>query len=201
MSRLSRRSVLRGSLGVAAAGTVMRPFVAKAAAKTATVWWTQGFVPEEDISLRKVVSDYQKASGNVIDLSIIPFGPLLQKIVSAITSGDVPDVMSHTTATVTVIPQAAWNDKIVDVSDVVETQKAHFHPQALLSAQYYNNVSKKRGSYYVPDRAAVAPFHVWNSLVEKAGYKLSDAPKTWDAFWDFFKPMQKKLREKTRGVY
>ena len=45
------------------------------------------------------------------------------------------------------------------------------------------------------------PFHVWGSLVEKAGYKISDAPKTWDAFWDFFKPMQKKLRESMRSVY
>src|SRR6516225_11219757 len=31
---------------------------------------------------------------------------------------------------------------------------------------------------------------------------MSDAPKTWTAFWDFFKPMQQKLREKgMRGVY
>jgi multiple sugar transport system substrate-binding protein len=31
---------------------------------------------------------------------------------------------------------------------------------------------------------------------------MSDAPKTWDAFWDFFKPMQKKLRDQgTRGIY
>ena len=32
--------------------------------------------------------------------------------------------------------------------------------------------------------------------MQKAGFKLSDAPKTWDAFWDFFKPMQKELRAK-----
>ena len=25
---------------------------------------------------------------------------------------------------------------------------------------------------------------------------MSDAPKTWDAFWDFFKPVQKELRAK-----
>ena len=31
---------------------------------------------------------------------------------------------------------------------------------------------------------------------------MADAPTTWDAFWDFFKPMQKKLRDKgMRGVY
>jgi hypothetical protein len=39
-------------------------------------------------------------------------------------------------------------------------------------------------------------------LVEKAGYKMSDAPKRWGAFWDFFKPMQEKLRDQgTRGIY
>ena len=46
------------------------------------------------------------------------------------------------------------------------------------------------------------PFHIWGDLVEKAGFKISDAPKTWDAFWDFFKPMQAKLRDKgTRKLY
>ena len=38
------------------------------------------------------------------------------------------------------------------------------------------------------------PFHFWRSLVEKAGYKLSDIPNTWDAFLDFFMPVQDKLR-------
>jgi hypothetical protein len=55
MGKLSRRSVLRGSLGLAAAGTFARPFIANAAAATATVWWTQGFVPEEDASFRLMV--------------------------------------------------------------------------------------------------------------------------------------------------
>ena len=57
MGNLSRRSVLRSSLGLAAAGTLARPYVAKAAATTAEVWWVQGFVPEEDVSLKKVVAE------------------------------------------------------------------------------------------------------------------------------------------------
>jgi len=202
MSKLNRRSVLRGSLGLAAAGTLARPFIARAEAKTASVWWTQGFVPEEDASFRRMVDDYEKASGNKIDYSLVPFGPLMQKMVSALTSGDVPDVMTHDIAEQAVVPQNAWADRLVDLTDVVEPLKAEFHPTAYLASQYYNNVTKKRSIYYAPYKTAVLPFHVWNSLVEKAGYKLGDAPKTWDAFWDFFKPMQKKLREKgMRGVY
>jgi multiple sugar transport system substrate-binding protein len=202
MSKLSRRSLLRGSVGLAAAGTLGRPSIANAAATTATVWWTQGFIPEEDAAFRAMVAEYEKASGNTIDTSIIPFAPMIQKIVSALTSGDVPDVVQNYVSSVTIVPQNAWNDKLVDLTDVVETQKSQFHPTALLSARYYNNVTKKRSFYCVPDRGSVLPFHIWNSLVEKAGYKMTDAPKTWDAFWDFFKPMQKALRDKgVRGVY
>ena len=200
MSRMSRRGVLRGSFGAMAAGTLARPFIAKAVAKTATVWWTQGFIPEEDASFRQMVAEYEKASGNKIDHSLIPFAPLTQKIVAALTSGDVPDVISTDNAPI--VPQFAWNDKLVDLTEVVETQKAHYHPTAYLAAQYYNSVTKKRSFYYAPYKTAVFPIHIWNSLVEKAGYKLADAPKTWDAFWDFFKPMQQKLRDRgMRGIY
>src|SRR6476661_2899537 len=92
MGNLTRRSILRGSLGLAAAGTLARPYVANSATTTAEVWWAQGFVPEEDVSIKKIVADYEKASGNTIELSIVPFAPQRQKIVSAVTSGVVPDI-------------------------------------------------------------------------------------------------------------
>jgi multiple sugar transport system substrate-binding protein len=202
MSKLSRRSVLRASLGVAATGAVACPYIANAAAKSASVWWAQGFIAEEDASFRSMVAAYEKASGNTIDYSIVPFAPLNQKAISALTSGDVPDLISFEGSDRRVVPQNAWVDKLVDMTDVVETQKSHYHPTAILAARYYNNVEKRHGIYLAPYKSSVSPFHVWNSLVEKAGYKLSDAPKTWDAYWDFFKPMQKKLRDKgMRGVY
>jgi multiple sugar transport system substrate-binding protein len=202
MTTITRRAVLRNSLAVAAAGTLARPFIANAAAQTATVWWTQGFVPEEDAAFKRIVDEYQKASGNTIDYSLIPFAPLMQKIVSAITSGDVPDLISHDINDQVVVPQNAWDDKVVEVSDVIDTQKDKYHPTVYLATQYYNNVTKKRGGYLIPFKTAVLPFHVWTPLVEKAGFKLSDAPKTWDAFWDFFKPMQAKLRDTgLRNVY
>src|SRR6266700_988429 len=110
MNKLSRRSVVRGSVALAAAGTLARPYVANAAAKTASVWWPQGFVSEEDSSFRAMIADYEK------------------------TSGDVPDVLSHNIADLTVVPQNAWHDRLVDLSDVVEPQKSHYHPTALLAS-------------------------------------------------------------------
>src|SRR6267143_1099800 len=201
MTYLTRRSVLRGSLALAAARPFAAPHVAKAAATTATVWFAQGFVQDEDVSLRKAVADYEKQSGNTIELSITPFAPERQKIVAALTSGVVPDLIGFSNPN-EILQIYAWQDRWVDVSDVVETQKAQFSDTVLQSAQAYNNVTKTRGVYGVPLRAAVVPCHIWRPLVEKAGFKIEDIPKTWDAYFDFFKKVQDNLRKQgERKVY
>jgi multiple sugar transport system substrate-binding protein len=200
MTILTRRSVLRNSLGLAAAGALARPHIANSAATTAELWWVQGFAEEEDIAFKKVLADYEKASGNKIEDSIIPFAPLRQKSVSAITSGVVPDVIEL--ADFQFLPLNAWADNLVDVSDIVEPLKSQYIDTALRATYNYNNVTKKRAYYAVPMKAAGIPFHIWQSLVEKAGFKVSDIPNTWDAFLDFFMPVQDKLRAQgMRNIY
>jgi multiple sugar transport system substrate-binding protein len=200
MTTLTRRSVLHGSVGLAAAGMLALPHIGKAAAKTATVWWTQGFAEEEDISFKKIVADYEKASGNTLDCSITPYAPLRQKIVSAVTSGVVPDLFQNTPAEI--IALYAWDDKLVDVTDVIETQKSQFTQTALLTVNCYNSVERKRSFYGVPYTVGALTNHIWRPLVEKAGYTMEDLPRTWDAFYDFFKEVQKKLRSQgMRHIY
>ncbi len=200
MKRLTRRSLLRNSLGLVAAGSLARPYIANAAAKTATVWWIQGFAHEEDIAFKKIVDDYEKASGNTIDYTIIPYAPMRQKIVSAVTSGVVPDLFQNSPTEISQL--WAWQDKLVDLSDVIETQKEEYTEAALLSAYSYNSVAKRRSYYLAPYTTAALPNHIWRPLVEKAGYKMADIPKTWDAYYDFFKDVQKKLRAQgMRQVY
>ena len=200
MTTLSRRSVLSNSLALAAAGTLARPYIANAVATTATVWWIQGFAQEEDISFKKILADYQKASGNTIDYTIAPYAPMRQKIVSAVTSGVVPDLFQNTP--VEIIALHAWEDRLVDVTDVIETQKSQYTRTALLTVNCYNNVEKKRSFYGVPYTVASQTNHIWRPLVEKAGYTMEDLPRRWDAFYDFFKEVQKKLRAQgTRHIY
>jgi multiple sugar transport system substrate-binding protein len=200
MINTSRRSLLRGAAGVAAAGALARPFVANAAATIATVWWVQGFAQEEDVAFRKIVADYEKASGNTLDYTIVPYAPLRQKIISAVTSGVVPDLYPSTPTEL--IGLQAWQDKLVDVSDVIEIQREEYTDTALSSVNCYNGVEKRRAFYGVPLTQAVLPNHIWRPLVEKAGYKIEDIPKTWDAYYDFFKDVQKKLRDQgMRHVY
>src|SRR5436190_533508 len=200
MTILTRRSVLRRSVAVAAAGALARPYIANAAPTTAEMWWVQGFAKEEDTSLKKMVADYEKATGNKIDLNIIPFAPYRQKAVAAIQTGVVPDIME--TGDLEFAALQSWDDRLLDVGDLVETQKKDFAPIAIESCFLYNGVTKKRGYTVVPLRITGWPFHIWRPLVEKAGYKISDLPGTWDAFLDFFMPVQDKLRaDGMRNIY
>jgi multiple sugar transport system substrate-binding protein len=146
-----------------ATGVLARPHIARAEATTCVVWRDQGFVPEEDAAFRNTAAQYEKASGNKIELSIMPFTALNQKIISALTTGDVPDLIFHI-APGTLLPQNAWNDKIVDVSDIVEAHKAELSNTALLNSSYYNSVTKRRSYYLVPLQQGAEPFHFWGRL-------------------------------------
>jgi multiple sugar transport system substrate-binding protein len=192
MSSMTRRSLLRRSVSLLAGASLARPYIANAAAKTAVVWWAQGFAQQEDIGFRQIVEGYQKASGNVIDYSIIPYAPLRQKIVSALTSEEVPDVFQNTP--VEALALEAWKDQLVDLTDVVETQRSQYTDAALKFAYTYNGVEKRRAYYGAPYSLAGLVNHVWRPLVEKAGFKMDDVPKTWDNYYDFFKGLQKPLR-------
>jgi multiple sugar transport system substrate-binding protein len=200
MAILTRRSLLRGSLGLAAAGALTRPHIANAAATTVETWWNQGYLPEEDVAFRALVADYEKTSGNKIDYSLVPNAPLRQKEISAIESGVVPDLME--VADIRFTPLNAWDDKLLDLGDLVEPLASQYNPTALRCCHHYNNNTKKRAYYMVPMKLGTWPFHIWLSLVEKAGYKASDIPNTWDAFLDFFMPVQDKLRAQgMRNIY
>ena len=163
-------------------------------ARTLTVWWNQGFYEAEDAAFHSLVAAWEKASGNQVALTLLPGEALNEKIVSALTTGHVPDLLYADNAPAQIVPQSAWNDKLVDVTDVVETQKSELSATALQSAQFFNNVEKKRSFYGVPFKGATLNIPTWKSLIEKAGYKVSDIPTTWDPFYAFFENVQKKLR-------
>ncbi len=201
MGSMRRRNFIANSVAAAAAGGLARPYIANAQAKTAVIWVNQGFIPQEDAAFKKVADDYMKASGNKLDYSILPFTALNQKTISALTSGDVPDLIFND-APATIIAQNAWDDKFIDVTDVVAPYEQQLSDTAKLGATFYNKATGKRSYYLCPIKQGGTPFHIWGNLVEKAGFKVSDIPDTWEARWEFIKPMQKILRGKgMRRIY
>jgi multiple sugar transport system substrate-binding protein len=200
MGGINRRTLIMGSAGLAAASALARPAIARG--QTLTVWWNQGFYPAEDEAFSNVIKAWEKQTGNTINLTLLPGEALNEKIVSALTSGDVPDLMYADNAPGQIVPQNAWHGKLLDVTDVVDTQRKELSDTAIQSSQFYNSDEKKRGFYGVPFKSASLNLPIWKSLIEKAGYKATDLPKTWDAFFDFFEPVQTKLREQhMRHVY
>jgi len=195
VARIDRRGLLSGSLGLAATAALSRPYIANAQAKTAVCWLNQGFIREEDAAMKQVCEDYMKASGNKLEYSFMPFMAQMQKTVSALTSGDVPDLI-FMDAPSAVLPQNAWDDKLVDVSDVVSRYESQLTESVKTCATFYNKVTRKRSYYLCPVKQGASPFHVWGDLVEKAGMNLSDAPKTWDGLWNFLADTQAPLRAK-----
>ena len=117
-----------------------------------------------------------KASGNKLDYSIMPFMAMNQKTISALTSGDVPDLV-FMDAPSSILPQNAWDDKIVDVSDVVAPFESQLSETAKLNSTFYNKATKKRSYYMCPIKQGATPFHIWGDLVEKAGLKMEEDPE------------------------
>ena len=73
-----------------------------------------------------MVAEFEKTSGNKIEQSLVPFAPMRQKAVSAIQSGVVPDVIE--VLDLWFAGLNVWDDKLLDLTDVVEPQKSQFAP-------------------------------------------------------------------------
>lgn len=199
MVQISRRKLV-GAFGLATAAVAARPRRAKAAS-TITAWWTQGYYKAEDDAAKAAVAAYEKESGNKVDFNLVNQADLITKVVAAITTGDVPDVIQAVGGDRFIVPQSAWDDKLVDVSDVIETQKSEYIETALSGMRCYNNVAHKRSYYGVPIKGSSLMEQVWRPLVEEAGYTDADIPKTQDAYFDFFQVVQQKLRAKGKRIY
>ena len=189
MKRISRRQALVGAGAAVTAGTGMMPRRAKAAGEL-TVWWTQGFYKAENDAVIAWMADWEKRNNTKVNLTIMNGPDVITKLIAAMQVGDVPDVVHTVTGDRFLVPRAAWNDQLEDVSDVVETQKAEFTETALASARLYNAKQKKSSYYGVPTKASSLLNSVWLPLVQDAGFAATDLPNTQDKFYDFFQTVQ-----------
>jgi len=165
MKRISRRQVLGGVGAAVAAGTSLKPRGAKAAGEL-TVWWTQGFYKAENDAVIAWMADWEKRNNTKVNLTIMNGPDVITKLIAGMQVGDVPDVVHTVTGDRFLVPRAAWNDQLEDVSEVVESQKAEFTETALVSARLYNAKQKKYSYYGVPTKGSSLLVSVWLPLLE-----------------------------------
>jgi multiple sugar transport system substrate-binding protein len=199
MTQLSRRHAIAG-MGALTAASGLRPRRAKAA-EPVTVWWTQGFYEAENKAVVDAMHAWETTSGTKVNLTIMNGPDLVSKVIAAMQVGDVPDLVHAVTGDRFLVPRAAWDDKLVDVSDVIDTQKHEFHKTALDNSRFYNLALKQYSYYAVPTKCSTLMEEVWRPMLEDAGFSDSDIPKNQDAYYDFFQVVQDRLRGKGKRVY
>jgi multiple sugar transport system substrate-binding protein len=198
MKQISRRQTIGGLGALAAAAS--RPRRAKAAT-TVEVWWTQGFYEAENKAVIDAMADWEKRTGNKVHLTIMNGPDIVTKLIAGMQVGDVPDLVHSVTGDRFMVPRAAWNDQLEDVSDVLESQRTEFLPTAVASSRFYNSKLKKYSYYSVPSKCSTLLEEVWRPLIQEAGFSDADIPKTQDAYYDFFQTVQDKLRAKGKRIY
>ena len=76
-----------------------------------------------------------------------------------------------------ILPQNAWDDKIVDVTDVVAPHESQLTETAKAGSTFYNKTTKQRSYYLCPIKQGCVPFHIWGNLVEQSRLQAVRRPE------------------------
>jgi multiple sugar transport system substrate-binding protein len=164
------------------------------------IWWNKSFVPQQDDAMKEIVQKWEKKSGKQADLSFFALPDHPAKMLAAFDSKTVPDLDFGQIVAVQ-NGNFAYEDKLLEISDVINPIRDRFTAGALRATEYMNAKTGKRGVYTFPIMQHGVNIHYWLDMLEKAGYKETDIPKQWKPFWDFWGDVQKKLRAKGERIH
>jgi len=164
-----------------------------------TIWWERGYYPQEDEAIETIVADWQEETQNEIELILVNQDDFLKNINSAFQSDRLPDIIFSILTDEILNRRWAKEGKLADVSDVVEPVKDLYSPTALQASYYNNAIAKNRSIYAIPLHQRGIYAHYWKDLIHEADLDPKAIPDSWDAFWDFWKQAQDRLRAKGRS--
>ena len=158
------------------------------------IWWQEGFYPEEVDALRQIIAGWEAEDNLVVDLTVIPQKDILLEVEQALTNGGLPDILYSGSADLTIIPKLAWDNLLVEVSEVVIPQSDKYSENALSGVNYQNKALGERGYYAVPLMQSAIHIHYWEDmLVNIVGERRDTIPLAWETFWQFWLDAQPKL--------
>ena len=186
------------------AALVLAAFCSAAGAQeTLVVYFAKGFYPAEDKALDDVIDKFQKKTGVKVELSRYAPQEMIPKTVAALDSGTPPDVVYGDVFDFQVAGKWAYEGRLEDLSDILVPMKAEFLPNTLETTFMWNDKAKKRAYYAFPVKRQTMHIQYWKDMLAEAGFKESDIPKAWKAYWDFWcGKAQEGYRKKTgKRVY
>ena len=104
---------------------------------------------------------------------------------AALEAGQPPDFLFGTSGERRVA-RWAYEDRLVDLEGVLGPVLDLFDADTIEVSTLLDGKTGRRGLYALPMGRHSNHVHVWNSLLERAGFTLADIPKQWEAFWSFW---------------
>ena len=149
------------------------------------VWWEKGFYPEDDEAVRKSSPPSSRRPASRSSSSSTQQDEIMEKAAIALQEGAPPDFLF---STLIERKAALWayEDRLVDLEGVLKPVLDLFDADTIEVSTLLDSKTGRRGLYALPMGRSSNFIHVWQSLLERAGFTLADVPKTWDDFWSFW---------------
>jgi len=151
-----------------------------------TVWWVKGFYKSEDDALFEAIKKFEAKTGVKVELSQYPVQDMIPKTVAALDAGTPPDVAYADVYDFQVTGKWAFDGKLEDISDIVTPMKDKFLKNTIETTYLYNDKTKKKAYYAFPMKQQTMHIQYWKDMLAEAGFKESDIPTGWKAYWDFW---------------
>jgi multiple sugar transport system substrate-binding protein len=178
---------------IAAALLTMAPVGAQSA--DLVVWWEKGFYEQENEAVREIVAAFEHETGKRVELVMPEQDELPEMAEAAVETGHPPGFLWGTTSE-TWLPRWAYDDRLTELTSALEPVLSLFDEDAIAAATLLNGKTGERGLYGMPMGRSSNHLHMWNNLLEQAGFNERDIPEEWDAFWSFWcDEAQPALRE------
>lgn len=174
---------MRGQVVAVAFGLVLAPFGAQAA--DLVVWWNKGFYEQEDEAVREIIAAFEQETGKEVELVQPGLDEMYDQANAALEAGNPPDFLFPLFST-DWIPRWAYEDQLTDLEPALRPVLHLFDADAVEGATMLNGATGQRALYALPMGRGSNHIHVWNSLLEEAGFTRDDIPQTWSAFWSFW---------------
>src|SRR6266566_210436 len=156
------------------------------AQETLTVWWVKGFYKSEDDALFAAIKKFEDKTKVKVELSQYPVQDMIPKTVAALDAGTPPDVAYADVYDFQVTGKWAYDGKLEDISSVLNPIKDKFLKNTIETTYLYNDKTKKKAYYAFPLKQQTMHIQYWKDMLAEAGFKDSDIPTGWKAYWDFW---------------
>ena len=133
-----------------------------------------------------VIKKFEEKFKVKIDLSLYATQEVIPKMVAALDAGNAPDVGFGNTLDFQVTAKWAYDGKLEDISSIIDPMRAKFEAAALSTTFLYNNTNQSRAYYAFPIKQQTMHIQYWKDMLADAGFKESDIPKDWNAYWSFW---------------